>query len=157
MQLPRWQAIEILGILTECSIFALAIRLVHIGRMSTTAKVKILCLFATRITVIVFAALRISSLSDYFHSTNPTLSGITTAIYALAEANASVVTTTTPFLKSFILKFKYSDIAPIDNKPLVTFSIAGRNDQEKPQESRETSNVSEHEKPTYGSSLGEEA
>jgi hypothetical protein len=49
LQLPRWQAIEILGILTECSIFALAVRLVHIGRMTTTSKVKILCLFATRI------------------------------------------------------------------------------------------------------------
>jgi hypothetical protein len=110
-----------------------------------------------KISVIVFAALRISYLSDYFHSTNPTLSGITTAIYALAEANASVITTTTPLLKSFILRFKYSDIAVINNKPLLTFSVAGTNDQEKSLESRETSNVLEHEKPTYGSSLGEEA
>jgi hypothetical protein len=109
-----------------------------------------------KISIIVFAALRISYLSDYFHSTSPTLSGITTAIYALAEANSSVITTTTPLLKSFILGFKYSDIAPIDNKPLLTFSIAGTNDQEKSLESRETPNASEHEKPTYGSSLGEE-
>src|ERR1043166_1210884 len=106
-----------------------------------------------KISVIVFAALRISYLSDYFYSTSATLSGITTAIYALAEANASVITTTTPLLKSFILRFKYSDIAPIDNKPLLTFSIAGRNDKGTPLESRETSNFSEHEKPTYGSSL----
>ena len=109
------------------------------------------------ISVIVFAALRISCLSDYFHSTSPTLSGITTAIYALAEANASVITTTTPLLKSFVLRFTYSDIAPIVNKPLLTINIAGTSNQEKPPESRETSNVSEHEKPTYGSSLGEEA
>lgn len=110
-----------------------------------------------KISVIVFTALRITYLSDYIHSTSPTLSGIATAIYALAEANASVITATTPLIKSFILRFKYSDITPIDNKPLLTFSIAGRNYEEKRLGSREMSNVSEHEKPTYASSSGEEA
>jgi hypothetical protein len=107
------------------------------------------------ISVIVFAALRISYLPDYLHSISPTLCGIPTAIYALAEANASVVTSTTPLLRSFILRFKYSDIAPIANKPLLTFSIAGRNDQEERLKIRETSNVSELKKPTSASSREE--
>ena len=107
-----------------------------------------------KIRVIVFAALRIAYLPEYFHSTSPTFSGITAAIYALAEANASVITTTTPLLKAFILKFKYHGTT---NKPLLTFSISGRNNQEITLGSRRGSNVSEHEKPTAASSSGGEA
>jgi hypothetical protein len=49
LQLSRWQAVETLGILAECAMFALAIYLAAIGRMTRNARVKIALLFATRI------------------------------------------------------------------------------------------------------------
>jgi hypothetical protein len=141
--------------------------------MTRPSRVKILSLFATRIvyvppptaesncanckiSVIVFTALRIAYLSEYFHSTNPTFSGVTTAIYALAVACASTVTTTTPLLKAFILKFKYHGRAPADAKAVFGFSITGRNNRPKRLGNRRVS-LSEHEKPTASSSVGGEA
>ena len=56
--------------------------------------------------VVIFAALRISYLPSYFHSENSTYYGIPAAIYALAEMHASLITATTPLLKSFIMQFK---------------------------------------------------
>ncbi len=47
-QLSRWQAIEILGTITECAIFGLALHLVYIGRVTVSARAKILLLFSTR-------------------------------------------------------------------------------------------------------------
>jgi hypothetical protein len=104
------------------------------------------------ISVIVFAALRITYLSKYFRSTNPTYSGIPTAIYALAEANASAITATTPLLKAFILKFTYDTTAPVIPKPPAVLSTAANHIQENTLGSRTGSNLSEHEKPTTAAS-----
>jgi len=159
--LQRWQAIEILGIITECAMFSLAVHLVYIGRMSMSSRVKILLLFSTRALVIVFSALRITSLSDYYHSQNPTYAGIPAAIYALAEANSSVITTTTPLLKAFVLQFTWMNtMPPAPAKPHVVQSgvaSAPPASHEPALGSRHGSNLSEHEKPTAASSSGGEA
>ena len=56
-------------------------------------------------SIIVFSALSIAHLPSYFRSPDPTYSGIPIAIYAFAEAHISLVTATTPLLKSFVLEF----------------------------------------------------
>jgi hypothetical protein len=58
------------------------------------------------IRVLVFAGLRLSSLHTYYHSSNPTFSGALANIYLLAEMHSSLITATSPLLKSFILEFK---------------------------------------------------
>jgi hypothetical protein len=163
-----------LGIVTECAIFGLAIHLVYIGRVRLSASVKILLLFFTRIlyvvlppircyyanfniSVIIFTTLRIVYLPEYFHSLNPTYSGIPAAIYALTAANSSVITATTPVLRSFILKFTYQARPAVAPKPLFTYSLVRRPNQEKTLGSRKGSNLSEYETPTAASSSGGEA
>jgi len=103
--LARWQVVEVLNIVSEGAIFALGVYLVSMVRMQYSSKVQILLLFATRALVITFSALRLASLPSYFHSSNPTYSGIPTTIWAIVEVHASLVTATTPLLKSFIVQF----------------------------------------------------
>jgi hypothetical protein len=95
------------------------------------------------------------------------------AIWALAESNSSLITTTTPLLKSFVLQFTWTSAQPVAApKPLVVLSRIGRqsdrsnrnnrsNRSNPPREptlgSRRGSNLSEHEKPTAASSSGGEA
>jgi len=55
--------------------------------------------------VIIFTGLRIAYLPSYFHSQNPTYTGVPAAVYALAVLHSSLITATTPLLKSFMLKF----------------------------------------------------
>jgi hypothetical protein len=112
-------------------------------------------------SVVVFSALRITTLPAYYHSDNATYAGVPAAIYALCESNASVITTTTPLIKSFVLQFTWMPARPAPPpKPLVTLNVAGRQSQ-MPREptlgSRRGSNLSEHEKPTAASSSGGEA
>jgi len=106
--LSRWQAIEILGIITEIYIFGLAVHIVYAARLSRSASIQITLLFATRGLVVVFLALQIIYLPKYFQSTNPTYSGITTTPYAFTAASASVITATIPMMKSFIEGFNYN-------------------------------------------------
>jgi len=109
----------------ESGIFALVIHLVYNTHMNLAQKMKVVVLFGTRAMsvpinnlnrvsirladvltrVVIFAALRISYLPSCFYSQDPTYSGIPAAIYALAEMHASLITATTPLLKSLILKF----------------------------------------------------
>jgi hypothetical protein len=63
--------------------------------------------------IIVFCALSIAHLPSYFRSPDPTYSGIPIAIYAFAEAHTSLVTATTPLLKSFVLEFGGVTAIPI--------------------------------------------
>ena len=83
------------------------------------------------------------------------------AIYALAESNASLITTTTPLLKAFVLQFTWMPTRPTAPKPLVVLSVAGRASRMPAAApelgSRRGSNLSEHEKPTAASSSGGEA
>ena len=121
-QLTRWQVIEISGIVVECGIFALSVYITLIVRMKLSSKIKVVLRFASRSLyvslhlhqafyslierrVIVFAGLRIAYLPSYIHSSNPTFDGIPTMGFALAETYASVMTATTPLLKSFFIKF----------------------------------------------------
>jgi hypothetical protein len=114
---------------------------------------------ANTVSVIVFSAIRLTTLPAYYHSDNPTYAGIPAAIYALAESNTSLITTTTPLLKAFVLQFTWMNTRPTPPpKPLVVLSIAGRQSR-MPNEptlgSRHGSNLSEQEKPTASSSGGE--
>jgi hypothetical protein len=133
-------------------------------------------------SVIVFSALRISAIDDYYHSSNATYAGIPATIYALVEANSSVITTTTPLLKAFVLQFTWINThRSTPAKPFVVLSVAGRGARspaasaaavnataaaaaapattaEQPAfGSRRGSLLSEHEKPTAASSSGGEA
>lgn len=56
--------------------------------------------------VLVFAGLRLGSLSPYYHSSDATLAAALANVYLLAEVHASIITATTPLLKSFFLEFK---------------------------------------------------
>ena len=115
---------------------------------------------ANTVSVIVFSAIRITALPAYYHSDNATYAGIPAAIYAVAESNSSLITTTTPLLKTFVLQFTWMNTRPATPpKPLVILSIAGRQSR-MPNEpttlgSRRPSNLSEQEKPTASSSGGE--
>jgi hypothetical protein len=94
-------------------------------------------------SVIAFSAVHISYLPSYLHSSDPTFSGVTAGMFLLVEANAGVVTATTPLLKSFILKFTYlHGTTPVATKPLFTVTIT-----EKP-----STGSSEDKKPTSTSS-----
>ena len=102
--------------------------------MRVTNKAKVLLLFGTRglyvlsihlssgrlpiyRSVIIFAALRLMSLPFYAHSPNPTFSGISAAAFGLAEVSASLITTTTPLAKSFLVEFRV-----VGQKPTIIFS-----------------------------------
>jgi hypothetical protein len=155
--------------------FALALHLLIIGQIGLSMILKISLLFATRIlyvlplltshsscryanfqiSILVFSALRIAYLPEYFHSSNPTYAGIPTAIFALAEVHASIVTATTPLLKSFVLKFRYYGAdGPQGQKPLFIVSAYGEPSSDQAPGSRTGSNLTEHEKTTTASSLG---
>jgi len=126
-RLARWQAIEGLGIVSECAIFGLALYLVYVGRMTTASRVKIVMLFGTRILVVLFSAIRLSVLPSYFHSTDPTFTGVQAAVFAMVETSISVTTATTPLLKSFILKFKIlHGTTPPPTRPLFTLTMTAR-------------------------------
>jgi hypothetical protein len=56
--------------------------------------------------VVIFAAFHIANLQTYYSSDNPTYDGIPASMFGLAELYCSVITTTTPLLKGFILRFK---------------------------------------------------
>jgi len=104
--LGRWEAVEITGIIIEVFIFGLGSYLAYLVQMPVPAKFQMLGLFATRFMVIIFAGLRLAHLHSWFHSSNPTFTGIAAEIYGVSEVYASLVTATTPLLKSFIFKFR---------------------------------------------------
>jgi hypothetical protein len=116
-------AVEISGIVIEGCVFALLLSIVYGIRMTLNSKAKVIALFGTRLLydstpqfsmlntnsttrVFLFAGLRIGSLHSYYHSSNPTYTGAMANIYLLAELHSSLITATTPLLKSFILEFK---------------------------------------------------
>jgi len=78
-------------------------------------------------------------------------------MYALAEAHASIITTTTPLLKSFVLKFSYIGAnGPQGPKPLFTSGGHGKSGSDEAPGSMAGSNLTEREKATATSSLGGE-
>jgi hypothetical protein len=77
-------------------------------------------------SVVIFSALRIAHLPSYVNSSNPTFTGIPASIYALAALYCSVITTTTPLLKSFIIKFMIVGAKPTVVITKDMYSIATR-------------------------------
>jgi hypothetical protein len=55
-------------------------------------------------------------LAPYTHSPNQTYSGIPAALFGLAEVYASIITATTPLIKSFLVEFKI-----LGQKPTLIF------------------------------------
>jgi hypothetical protein len=78
--------------------------------------------------VVIFAGFRIAHIRHYYTSTNPTYDGIPAMIFGLVEIYSSVITTTTPLLKGFIVRFmvvgKNRAKKPVIQKPLDTLAAS---------------------------------
>jgi hypothetical protein len=80
--------------------------------------------------VIIFSGLRLTYLPSNYDSPNPGYDGIPAAIYGICEVYASLVTATTPLLKSFMIRFRVlgakREVIPVSRAP---YNGSGRSKQ----------------------------
>ncbi|OCK89399.1 uncharacterized protein K441DRAFT_282203 [Cenococcum geophilum 1.58] len=122
--LARWQFVEITSILVEAGLFLSLVYLAANVQMEFTAKIKMVLLFGTRLFIIAFAVLRILRLPNYLSSTNPTLDGTSAAIWAQIELHYSLITTTTPLIKQFVLQF-HTNYGALQSSTIATSRVYG--------------------------------
>lgn len=75
-------------------------------------------------SIIAFAVLRVLRLLSYLSSTNPTLDGTGAAIQTQIELHYSLLTTTTPLIKQFVLQF-HTNYGSLQSSTIATSRVYG--------------------------------
>ncbi|KAL2071819.1 hypothetical protein VTL71DRAFT_13054 [Oculimacula yallundae] len=101
----RARTICSVDIFTEAVIFASCISLVYGVRMSRLLKSVVILAFAIRLPSIAFSAVRLASVLYVLRSSDPTIEGVYSSVWAQAELDYSIMACTFSLLGAFLKPF----------------------------------------------------